>query len=130
MLVALIAIFGFAVSLADGRLDRVLPAVTATPWPVVVAYTAVVAFGTLLVLPLAVGLYLFGETCGCGQPPVAMGMALLVTGGATLAWWAMRAGGIREPPASLAIVGGVALAAAVVFGLLRLGEDVGRIVTR
>lgn len=127
LLVTLIATFGFGVALLDERLDRALPAATNTPRPIALGYIVSIVVGAILFLPLAVGFYLSTSVCGCGQAPVAMGVSLLVTGGATVAWWIVRWLGSQRPPAPLVIVGRLSLAAAVVFGILRLSEEASRI---
>ncbi len=130
MLLGLIAIFGFALALVDDRLDRLLPPASRTPRGLVLGYAAIVLVGAALILPLAVGFYFSREVCGCGEPPVAIGLALLVAGATTVAWWVARARGRRQPATSLAVVGGLAVVTGVAFGTLRLAEEVGRILGR
>lgn len=127
MLLGLIAAFGFVLAMSDDWLDRVLPPVARTPRMLAVVYAIAVLAGAALILPLVVGIYFSREVCGCGEPPVLLGLAVLAAGGATVVWWVARTTGSSTPPKWLMIVGGLAVLAAVVFGSLRLATDVGRI---
>jgi hypothetical protein len=127
MLLGLIAAFGFVLAMSDERLDRVLPSVARTPPILAIVYAVAVLAGAALILPLVVGIYFSREVCGCGEPPVLLGLAVLAAGGATVVWWVVRTTGSSTPPKWLTIVGGLAVLAAVVFGSLRLATDVGRI---
>lgn len=127
MLLGLVAIFGFALALADEWLDRLLPLASRTSRRLAFGYAAIVLVGAALILPLAVGIYFVPSVCGCSEPPVPIGLALLVAGGATVGWWVARARGRDEPPPALRIVGGLAVLTAVALGTLRVAEEVGRI---
>lgn len=127
MLLGLIAAFGFVLAMSDEWLDRVLPSVARTPPILAILYAVAVLAGAALIFPLVVGIYFSREVCGCGEPPVLLGLAVLAAGGATVVWWAVRTMGNSTPPKWLTIVGGLAVLAAVVFGSLRLATDVGRI---
>lgn len=126
MLLGLIAVFGFVLALLDEWLDRRLPPVSRASRRIALGYSALVVLGALAVLPLAVGFYFSRDVCGC-EPQVPVALAILVAGGATVAWWVARAGGPSHPPKSLKVLGGVAVLAGVVFGTLRVAEEVGRI---
>ena len=89
MIISLAAIGGVVIAIADDRLRRRLPEVTATTGSsVVFAYRAVVGVG-LLFVPLAVGGYFTTESSSY-RPPAEVGIALLVVGLATIAGRAIR----------------------------------------
>jgi len=126
MLIGLVALVGLAIAWLDARLERRLPR-PRDPLPLGLVYGVVTLFG-LLFLPLAVGFYLSSETCGCLNPPSAIGWALLAVGGTTAASWAIRvATGRTEAPAALMAVGRLGLIAAVGLGTVRVVDDVARI---
>jgi len=75
----------------------------------------------------AVGFFLSPATCGCFNPPSAIGWALVV-GGATAASWAIRVANRRpEPPAALTALGRLGVIAAVGLGAVRVIDDIARI---
>ena len=59
-----------------------------------------------------------------GDQVVAMGFALLVTGGATVAWWWQRRDGLAAPSDRLTLVARLGLVVVVVFGLVDLLPEV------
>jgi hypothetical protein len=115
LLVVLIAAFGVALAVGAEWLDRRLPFATRNRPGTTFAYAALVFAGSVLILPLTIGIYFRGS------PPVAV--ALLVTGSATVSWWFMRARGARRPPERLAGVGRGALVLATALGFVRLATD-------
>jgi hypothetical protein len=120
MLLGLVAAVGFVVALADEVLDRRLPAVATSRGRVVVAYAVLAGIGALITLPILAG-GLFG-----GAPPrVAMSLALVVAGGATLLWWKRRADGVAAPSERLTLVARLALVAVVILGTIDLLPEVG-----
>jgi hypothetical protein len=120
MLIGLVAAVGFVVALADEVLDRRLPAVATSRGRVVVAYAVLAGIGALITLPILAG-GLFG-----GAPPrVAMSLALVVAGGATLLWWKRRADGVAAPSERLTLVARLALVAVVILGTIDLLPEVG-----
>lgn len=78
-------------------------------------------------MPLAVAFYFQRDVCSCTDLPARIGLALLVAGGATIAWWVARPAGRREPPAALTVIGGVAGLTAVALGTIRVVQEIGRI---
>lgn len=119
MLVGLVAAVGFVVALADEVLDRRLPVVATSRRGVVVVYAALAGIGALITLPILAG-GLFG-----GAPPrVAMSLALVVAGGATLLWWKRRADGVAAPSERLTLVARLALVAVVILGTIDLLPEV------
>jgi hypothetical protein len=120
MLIGLVAAVGFVVALADEVLDRRLPAVAGGRRGVVAVYAILTAIGALITLPILAG-GLFG-----GAPPrVAMSLALVVAGGATLLWWKRRADGVAAPSERLTLVARLALVAVVILGTMDLLPEVG-----
>jgi hypothetical protein len=126
MLIGLVALVGLATAWLDARLDRRLPRPRGL-LPLGVIYGVATLFG-LLFLPLAVGFFLSPATCGCFNPPSAIGWALVVVGGATAASWAIRvATGRSESPAALTALGRLGVIAAVGLGAVRVIDDVAQI---
>lgn len=120
MLIGLVAAVGFVVALADEVLERRLPVVATSRGRVVVAYAVLAGIGALITLPILAG-GLFG-----GAPPrVAMSLALVVAGGATLLWWKRRADGVATPSERLTLVARLALVAVVILGTIDLLPEVG-----
>ncbi|TAK00798.1 MAG: hypothetical protein EPO36_07405 [Chloroflexota bacterium] len=127
MLIGLVALIGLAIAWLDGLLDRRLARPSNGPLPLGVIYAAATLPG-LLFVPLALGFYLSAETCGCPDPPIAVGLALVAVGLATALLWAIRiVSGRSEPPAALAVAGRIAVLAAVLLGAIRVVSDVSRI---
>ena len=119
MLLGLVAAVGFVVAIADEVLDRRLPAVATSRGGVVVAYAVLAGIGALITLPILAG-GLFG-----GAPPrVAMSLALVVAGAATLLWWKRRADGVAAPSERLTLVARLALVAVVILGTIDLLPEV------
>jgi hypothetical protein len=119
MLLGLVAAVGFVVALADDVLDRWLPAVAGGRRGVVAVYAILTTIGAFVTLPiLAGGLF-------TGAPPrMAMGLALVVAGGATLVWWKRRLDGLAAPSERLTLVARLALVAVVILGLIDLLPEV------
>ena len=59
----------------------------------------VVVLGALITVPPVLG-FLFGD-----RPRVLVGLAFLVSGGATLAWWWLQWRGQTDPPRTLQLAG-------------------------
>jgi hypothetical protein len=75
--------------------------------------------GAFVTLPiLAGGLF-------SGAPPrMAMSLALVVAGGATLLWWKRRIDGLAAPSERLTLVARLALVAVVILGTIDLLPEV------
>jgi hypothetical protein len=109
ILVALVALFGLAVAAADAMLDGRLPRASRRA-PASVVYAVLTIIGLVLGIPLIVPGLLFGRLA-------PLGLALVATGVATLAWWWLRAHGATAPPRPLALLGHGALTVSVLIGL-------------
>jgi hypothetical protein len=114
-LIVTIGLAGLGVALVDGWLDRRLPR-PASRSPATATYASLTAVGLIAGLPLVLSLFLAPGT-------VAQGLALVVVGAATLAWWYQHARGADEPKRWTAWLGRGALLVAVVAGSVRLAED-------
>lgn len=118
MLLVLMAAVGFVVALADDWLDRVLPGVENTSPGRIAAYAVLVVLGALITVPPVLG-FLFGD-----RPRVLVGLAFLVSGGATLTWWWLRWRGQTDPPRTLQLVGRAGLVAILILGTVDLVPEV------
>jgi hypothetical protein len=118
MLAGLVAIVGLGIALLDDWLEGRLPAAGTERAGVAFAYAALIA-GGLLLLPIAMSIFFDARS---GVP--AVGLALVVTGFATLAWWVLRYRGETRPPPRLLVVGSAALVTAVVLGAAALIPEV------
>jgi hypothetical protein len=125
-LIGLIAGFGLAFPLVDEWLDRRLPP-AAPSRRTMAGYAVPVLIGSLLILPLALGFYFSRDVCFCADPPVPIGLAILLAGGATVGWWVARTGGATRPPAVVAGVGRLAVLAGVALGMLLLTSELATI---
>jgi hypothetical protein len=115
MLLGLVAVAGLTISLLDSWLDTRLPPANASPSADGV-YLALSLAGGGLVLPVVVVSYLSVEG--------PLGLALVATGVATLAFWVQRYRGTLPPPAWLLVAGRASLLVAVVLGSVALIPDV------
>jgi hypothetical protein len=116
MLIVLVALFGLALALLDDWLDRRLPAAGTESDARRFAYALLIG-GGLLILPLVVGGFFDGQK-------FPIGLALVATGLATVAWWVQRARGLVRPTRWLLVTGRAALLAAVVLGTAVLVPEV------
>ena len=116
LLVFLVAAAGVVISVFDHWLDGRLPAAGASPVSDS-AYLVLSVAGAGLILPVVVAGYLGGEA------PV--GLALVVTGVATLLRWAYRYRGVAQP-GWLVPLGRAALVSAIVLGTIAVMPDVAR----
>jgi hypothetical protein len=127
MLLGLVALLGLGIGWLGGRLDRSLPRPAGNPWPLGVVYGAIALLG-LLVLPIAVGFYLSADTCGCADPPRAVGWALMVAGIATVSSWLLHIdSGRSDPPRQIRTVGRLSLLVALGLGTFRVVVELTRI---
>lgn len=117
MLVGLVAAIGLVLALLDEWLDGRLPPPGTEKRGLAFAYAILIA-GGLLLLPLVLGAF-FG-----GRSGVAVGLALVATGLATVAWWVLRFRGLARPPGRLVMVGRASLLAAVVLGTAALLPEI------
>lgn len=116
LLLVLVATAGVVLAAVDHWLDGRLAAAGASPVSDSI-YLALTVAGAVLILPIVVAGYLGGET------PV--GIALLVTGVATLLRWAYRYRGVAQP-GWLMPLGRAGVVAAVVLGTIAVVPDVAR----
>lgn len=117
MLLILVAAIGFVVALADDWLNRVLPGVENASGGRIAAYAVLVVLGALITVPPVLS-SLFGDR------PLLVGLAFLVSGGATLVWWWLRWRGQTHPPRTLELVGRAGLVAIVILGIVHLVPEV------
>jgi hypothetical protein len=115
LLLGLVALSGATISLFDSWLDRRLPAANMSA-AADGSYLALTVAGGGLVFPVVVALYVFGEG--------PLGLALVATGLATLAFWARRYRGGPPRPRSLVVAGRASLLGAVALGVVALLPDV------
>jgi hypothetical protein len=117
-LILLVTLFGPALALADGWLDRRLPHARVTgDGRIVAGYAIVTAIGVLLTLVLIVPFYLAADVR-------LAGVALLVVGLCTLASWWYRVERERQPPPRVGLVARASLSVAVIAGLVLATREV------
>ena len=130
MLVLLVGLIGLAMAWADDVLDRRLPRPGGHPIRYLLAYGLITTVG-LVVVPMAIGLFVSRETCGCGNPPVFVGWALIGVGVLTASWWVMRiTTGRTERPRALIAAGRLGVIAAAGLGAIHLASEVSDILAR
>jgi len=126
MVLALAAVGGIVVALADAQLRRRLPPVSSERGRAAVAYRTLSGIG-LLFLPVLIGGY-FTTDSETFRPPVEVGLALVVVGLATIGAWIGRVrDGVDRRPLALIVIGRGALLTAVALGALKVGGEVSAI---
>lgn len=127
MLLALVGLIGAGTGWLDSALDRRLPRSGSGRRGMLGAYLVIAGPG-LLFLPVVIGFYLSRATCGCSNPPMLVGWALVATGMVTVAWWVLRVRADRdEPPGSLMVAGRLGVAAAALLGVAHVVPEIARI---
>lgn len=109
MLIALVALIGPAMALADGWLDRRLPSATASDTGADRAYLTLTLIGGFFG-----GLLMLQSVFGSESQP--LGITIVVTGLVTLAWWYQRVRGRKTPSTILTLAGRTALLIGTVAG--------------
>ena len=110
VLLGLVGLVGASMALVDAWLDRRLPPARSSTSMATGIYAAISFVGALLAVGV-VATFLDGS-----RRPV--GLALLVSGLATLAWWYLRYHGAERPPLGLRLLGSGSVIAAVVLGFV------------
>ena len=131
LLIGLVALMGATVAVLDGALDGRLPASGGSVRPALVVYLALAVIGVGFI-PFALGFFTSQTGCGCVEPPVISGIALVAVGVVTASSWLIRvasaaAGPASGPPRALRIAGGLALLVAGAAGAVKLVAEVSRI---
>ncbi|HEU5203869.1 MAG TPA: hypothetical protein VFU17_06190 [Candidatus Limnocylindrales bacterium] len=127
LLLALVALAGFAFAVVDGWLDRRLPEPAPRLTPSVVVYVLMILAGVPFFI-LTVRMYL-EPGFAVRNAPVGSGLAIFAVGLVTAAAWVARvAGGRRDPPRPLRFLGGVALAVAVATGAWLLSGQIAQVI--
>ncbi len=119
VLLGLIAVIGLLFPLVDDWLDRRMPVTTPGRRGLLLAYAAVTALGTVLVVPGAIN----GFLTAARPSPIILGDLLLVTALATICWWILRFRGETKPPTALIAVARGALVVVAVMGVAGLIPD-------
>ncbi len=110
-LVLLVALFGPALVVVDRWLDRRLPRPGPGDTGVLAGYVLVTVLGSFLTLAAVVPAFL-------GSDIADAGVALVLVGSCTLAWWWLRIQGRTPAPALLVLVARAGLTFATVAGLI------------
>lgn len=110
VLLGLVGLVGASMALIDRWLDRRLPQARSITSAATGVYAAMALIGAFFAAGVAATLL------GGALRPA--GIALLVTGVSTLAWWILRLRGAERPPLPLRLLGSGSVIAAVVLGVL------------
>lgn len=116
LIVVFTALLGFTVAVIDGWLDGRLPRAVAAGSAPANAYTTLTIVGLALAAPIILPSFLIGDLRW-------VGLSLVVTGIATLAWWYERAHGRQQPSRWVRTAGHGGLVAAVIFGSIMVAMD-------
>jgi hypothetical protein len=109
VLLALVGLVGASMAIVDEWLERHLPRPRSATSPSAGVYLAVTALGTF---------FAFGVVARfLAEDLRPVGVALLVTGIATVSWWYLRYRGAERPPVVLRVIGGAGVIAAAALGL-------------
>jgi hypothetical protein len=109
VLVGLVGLVGASMAVVDAWLDRRLPRARSATNSESGIYAAISLIGTLFAIGV-VATFL-------DAPLRPVGIALLVSGVATMRWWYLRYRGAERPPPMLRLLGSGSVIAAVVLGL-------------
>jgi hypothetical protein len=112
MLLCLVGLVGASMAVVDGWLDRRLPRPRSSIGQASGAYIAIALLGSFFAIGV-VATYLEERL----RP---VGIALLVSGVATVIWWYLRYRGAERPPLMLRLLGSGGVIAAVVLGFALL----------
>ena len=116
LIIAFTAIIGLSVALVDAWLDRRLPHATTAASSPARAYAVVTIIGILFGATVFLPAFL--------QPDLRwIGLSLIATGVATIAWWVERARGRTRPSTWVRVAGQGGLLAAVVLGYIAVRAD-------
>ena len=118
VLLALVGLMGASMALVDAWLDRHLPRPRSPVSPASGGYIVIALLGA----PFAVGVV----ATYLSEPLRPVGIALLVSGIATLRWWYLRYRGAERPPPLLRLLGSGSVIAAVVIGFVLVVPDIRR----
>jgi hypothetical protein len=110
VLLGLVGLVGASMAIVDAWLDRRLPQARSVTSPETGIYAAISLIGALFAVGV-VATFLDDKL----RPA---GIALLVTGVATLRWWYLRYRGAERPPLRLRLLGSGSVIAAVVLGFV------------
>jgi hypothetical protein len=116
LIIAFAATLGLSMALVDGWLDRRLPHATTGLSSTANAYGVLTAIGVTLASVLVIPAFLFSEQRW-------VGVSLVVTGIATLAWWRERSRGRDHPSRWVRTTGRGGLIAVVAFGFVMVAMD-------
>jgi hypothetical protein len=116
LIVVFVALLGLSVALVDAWLDRRLPHADTAASSSAKAYAVVTVIGILFGATVIVPGFLRPDT-------VWLGVALIATGVATVAWWVERSRGRTRPSTWVRLAGHGSLLAAVVLGSLTAIAD-------
>ena len=127
MFVALLAVFGAAVSASDSWLHSRLP--VAHGWGVG-GYAALILLGAPLIIP-TLATYFSEEFCECDDPPRLVGAFLVLAGALTVTSWALlvaQGDSERQAPHWLQTAGELAIGGLVISGALYSAQQIADIV--
>jgi hypothetical protein len=116
LIVAFTAALGLSIALVDDWLDGRLPHATTALSSTANAYGVLTAIGVTLGSVIVIPAFLFGEQRW-------VGISMVVTGMATLAWWRERSRGRDRPSRWVRTAGQGGLLAAVTFGFVMVAMD-------
>jgi hypothetical protein len=116
LIIAFSASLGLSIALVDGWLDGRLPHATTGLSSTANAYAVLTAIGVTLGSVVVIPAFLFSEQRW-------VGVALVVTGVATLAWWRERSRGRDHPSRWVRTAGRGGVIAVVAFGFVMVAMD-------
>jgi hypothetical protein len=123
MLLVLAGALGVVVALIDSGLRRRLPPIDPAA-PRSPGYAAVTVLGVVMLIAPIQAYFLGFDTAGV-DPPIDVGIGLVIVGLATLAWWIVRiARGLAAPPIALIALGRGSLLVATALGATRLATEI------
>lgn len=128
LLLAVVALFGVVIVLADGAFDRRVPRVGEDPVDYAIGAFGLAVLGGILAVPPVLITMFSSEACLCRVLPIPLGVPLLLVGLATLAVWVRRVRGQTDASPSLLLAGRSAFLATGGLGAALLATNVADVV--
>jgi hypothetical protein len=124
LLLAVVALFGLVVVVADAAIDRRAPRPGDDPADYALGALGLALLGGIVAVPFVFGAFFSPPACACRVFPIPIGVPLVLVGLATLAVWVRRVRGQTDTTPGLRIAGRSAVLATGGLGAAVLASNV------